>query len=472
MARVSAAEQNAALQTVYAGISPWFADSFTQATLDKHFAIYAALTRVLLNVDPGSARSIWAYANEGNVSRTERDLRATSSMLQSWNYVPQKYIFACGAWGPFGFSADWQVRVDASSPGQERLEVIDARTLGGHLPNLELLTRVRSTLLSELAQPTVQLERRAGPPASSLLQLIPDFPDKASSPFHNDLLPPLPPDWPGLATVELPDVNVDSVTCPDVLPLLPMTGGRVGWSLRFGREDSDAMLALDARPGGGSRLSFESSDESPADAYRSWLTTVAVLRRLRFDWTDTHPEAHGALDAWLRAQLAYYDQFGRSDSERYWDGQSRPSLPTERGQLVPLQMIVRTRYARPELLIPLAAGSLHSYERFAVSVAMRKSPLVATRSPHVWPVKVPTSRPSCLSVAEALSGDGGGVEAFTDHRSGDSIVVSEEAVGHRDRLPRGRHLPWRRRDLRRDPQDREEDRRTRRGRRGPGRARP
>lgn len=41
-----------------------------------------------------------------------------------------------------------------------------------------------------------------------------------------------------------------------------------------------------------------------------------------------------------------------------------------------------------------------------VSVAMRKSPLVATKSPHVWPVKVPTSRPSCLSGAEGLGGDG------------------------------------------------------------------
>jgi len=37
----------------------------------------------------------------------------------------------------------------------------------------------------------------------------------------------------------------------------------------------------------------------------------------------------------------------------------------------------------------------------------------------------------------------------TAHRSGGSIVVCEEAVGHRHRLPPGRHLPRRRRDVRR-----------------------
>ncbi len=57
----------------------------------------------------------------------------------------------------------------------------------------------------------------------------------------------------------------------------------------------------------------------------------------------------------------------------------------------------------------------------------------------------------------------------TDHRPGGSIVVCEEAVGHRHRLPSGRHLPRRRRDLRRHPQDRQADRRAGRGRRG-GRA--
>ena len=34
---------------------------------------------------------------------------------------------------------------------------------------------------------------------------------------------------------------------------------------------------------------------------------------------------------------------------------------------------------------------------------------MANESPHWWPVKVPTSRPSCLPGAEALSGDGVGV---------------------------------------------------------------
>jgi hypothetical protein len=55
---------------------------------------------------------------------------------------------------------------------------------------------------------------------------------------------------------------------------------------------------------------------------------------------------------------------------------------------------------------------------------MSKSPVVATKSPHVWPVRVSTSRPSCLSGAEGLSGDGGGVEASTDHAGGTGTVVS------------------------------------------------
>ena len=48
---------------------------------------------------------------------------------------------------------------------------------------------------------------------------------------------------------------------------------------------------------------------------------------------------------------------------------------------------------------------------------------------------------------------------------GSSIVVCEEAVGHHHRLPRGRHLPRRRRDVRHHPQDRQADHRPGRGRR-------
>lgn len=55
---------------------------------------------------------------------------------------------------------------------------------------------------------------------------------------------------------------------------------------------------------------------------------------------------------------------------------------------------------------------------------------MATKSPPVWPVKVPTSCSSCLSGAEVLGGDGVGVgvgvEAITDHRPGDSIVSARK----------------------------------------------
>jgi len=93
-------------------------------------------------------------------------------------------------------------------------------------------------------------------------------------------------------------------------------------------------------------------------------------------------------------------------------------------------------------------------------------PVGGHRMSHWWPAKVPTSRSSCLPGAEALSGDGGGVEASTVHRPGGSIVVCEEAVGRHHRLPRGRHVSRSRGDLRRHAQDREADRRA-----GPGRCR-